>query len=197
MNINMVISQLKQSAVLFNNNVGGAAEYEKAVESQVWLPMPAAYVIPLEMHAGPNETMNGLYQICTEKVGIIVALDNSGDRRGQGTVATIDQVQAALFSALLNWRPDSFADNPGQASQNPEAGHESKGFRVDGAFLRGWDRARLFYEWDFSVDVTFTDADGWQQQGVPLTDIQTTITGGEYGQEIASFDTPIPTPPQI
>lgn len=172
MNIALVIAQIKAVSTLFKGNVAGAAEYEKSVADQTWLPLPAAYVIPLDMDAGENKSLNGVYQICTERIGIIVAIDNSADRRGQGAVAGVDQVQKAIFSAILNWRPDSTIDNPGSwQATNPQADHETRGFRSDGAFLRGWDRARLFYEWDFALDVTITDADGWQPTGTPITSV--------------------------
>jgi hypothetical protein len=193
-NIGLIIAQLKTSAPLFAGNVAGAAEYERAVEDQTWLPLPAAYVIPLDTEAGPNDSMNGLFQVCTERIGIIVAMDNSADRRGQAPVATIDRVQAALFRAVLNWRPDSSIDNPGQPAGNPQLDHETRGFRLDHANLVGWDRARLFYQWDFALDVTITDADGWQQPPfAPLTTLDIHV---DTVQPVDRFGTyPAPTAP--
>lgn len=180
MNISLVISQIRQIAAVFNGNVAGAAEYASGVEDQVWLPMPAAYVIPLEEEASENQSMNGLWQISTESVGIIVLLDNTADRRGQAPVATLDQVKASLFTAILNWRPDSSADNATQPAGNPEQDHETRGFRLERGGIIAFDRARLRYQWDFALDVTFTDADGWQPPATPLTEIQGYLT--EFGQ---------------
>jgi hypothetical protein len=191
--IGLVIAQLKnapQTAQLFGGNVAGAAEYERAVQDQVWLPAPAAYVIPLEDEAGPNEQENGVYQIVRMRVGVIVALDNTPDRRGQSAVATVDNVRPVLFKALISWRPNSSLDNPDQPASpvNPLLDHDlPPGFVYEGGFLRGWDRARLFFELDFGVDVAIGPEDGWRPKGAPLSEIDVTITGGLSGS-LATFN---------
>ena len=199
MNITQVIAQLKAAAPVFNGKVAGAAEYARGVEDQVWLLAPAAYVVPLDMDVGENTSQVGIYQHVTERIGVVVALDNStnpADRRGQTAVATVDQIQAQLFRALLNWRPDSTVDNPGAAqASNPQVDHEARGFSFDGGAVRGWDLARLFYEFDFALDVVITDDDGWKPACLPLVDIGVTLLmpGGGSGQEtLASFSIGLP-----
>ena len=182
MNIDLPIAQLRAVATLFGGNVAGAAQYEKAVNDQTWMPLPAAYVVPLEIEAGEVDTHGGYVQIVTEKISVIVVLDNSvpvqqGDRRGQTAITTIDQAQASVFSAIMNWRPDSTIDNPGNASLQPD--QDNRGYVFDGARLVGWDLARLFFSFDFALPVTITDAQGWQPDGLPLTSIGVTIESGE------------------
>ena len=178
MNIDIVINQLRTANVL-NGNVAGAAQYENAVQNQGWLPLPAAYVVPLGTDGGEVTSQTGYYQKITERIGVIVVLDNSvavqsGDRRGQTPVAGLDVVQQALFASILNWRPDSSVDNPG-APGNPsglasvQTDYGARGFYFDGADLRGWDLARLFYEFRFAIDNTITAADGWQPQSTSLS----------------------------
>jgi len=186
--IDLVIAQLKARAPIFAGNVAGAAEYENAVKDQTWLKLPAAYVVPLDMDAGENQLQTGLIQVVTERVGVIVVMDNRADRRGQGAAVGTYQTQAAIFRAILNWRPDSSGDNPGAQTGNWQADHESRGFTFAGGFLRGWDLARLFYEFDFALDVTITDDDGWQPEAVPLTDIAMTIIDQSTGATLAVVD---------
>lgn len=182
MNIDLPIAQLRAFATLFGGNVAGAAQYEKAVDDQTWLPLPAAYVVPLAIEAGEVPTHGGYTQILTEKISVIAVLDNSvpvqqGDRRGQTAITSIDQVQKSIFSAILNWRPDSTIDNPGNASL--QQNYDNRGYVFDGAKLVGWDLARLFFSFDFALPITISDLDGWQPNSLPLTSIGITIESGE------------------
>lgn len=118
---------------------------------------PACYVVPLDESAGDNESMNGLWQEVEERIGVIVQF-STDDRRGQGAAEEFDTMKAAVKSAVLNWRPD--------------VDRSSKGFRYAGGQLRDdFDRARLFYQWEFIIETLTTEEDGWQQPNVALTEI--------------------------
>jgi hypothetical protein len=199
MNIDQVASQIRTLAPLFAGNVAGAAAYANGVADQVWLPSPAAYVIPLSQDAEENTSMTGLYQIVRERVGVIVVLEtlkvggaaDLADRRGQAASAYIDTVKYAIFRAILNWRPD-------WDSANPAVNREGKGLSFVGAEFPeagAFDRARFFYQFVFQLETTITDADGWLLGWVPLTDVGGTITDPDNnGQTRAVFDVPLPTP---
>src|ERR1700733_1801330 len=126
MNIDTVALQVKTLCPLFGNSVAGAAAYADGVKDQAWLPLPAAYVLPGGMDAEDNSTLTGLTQIVHERVIIIVVLDtlmaggtlDISDRRGQAAAASLTTIGYALYSAVLNWRPDWTAANP---SANREA----------------------------------------------------------------------------
>jgi hypothetical protein len=179
-NIDLVIAQLRThpATSAYAGNIAGAAQYERAVQDQTWMALPSIYVIPLETEAGEVKSQTGYWQTNTERIGVIVVLDNSvptssGDRRGQTVIATVDQVQKSINAAILNWRPDSSSDNPG-APGNPSGAdsvyqdQESRGLFFGGASLRGWDLARLFWEIDYGLDVTLSAADCWQPATQPL-----------------------------
>ncbi len=193
MNIDAVASQLRAVATVFGGNVAGAAAYANGVADQVWLPLPAAYVIPREEDAEPNDSWPGLNQIIRERISVIVVLStpNAGgasdaaDRRGQAAAAQLPTLRAAIFKALLNWQP------PGANAARGIA-YLGARFPEEGAF----DRARFFYEFTFGLDVTITDADGWTVQGLPLVEVQGTITDGPGGATYATTDIklPVPTP---
>ena len=157
MNISAVIAQLRMYAPVFEGRVAGAADFSKGLEDAVWMAQPAAYVIPLDEEAGENRSQDGLVQLITERIGVIVAFDNTTDRRGQGPATDLHEVRAAVWSALLNWRP--YPDS------------EGRGFSYGGGQLRDFDRGRLFYQWEFVIETTVTDDDGWQAPTAPLTDI--------------------------
>ncbi|GAC1335492.1 MAG: hypothetical protein NVSMB20_10400 [Bradyrhizobium sp.] len=158
MDFGRVITQLRQYAPIFGTRVAGAADFAKGVEDTAQMDMPAAYVIPLGEDASENLDMTGLRQNVIERFSIIVAFDNTGDRRGQGVTVLYDTVRDQIYGALLNWRIDPH--------------NATKGIYSGGAQLRDWNRARLWYEWHFALDVIITDEDGWQEPNVPLTVIK-------------------------
>lgn len=154
MNLQAVIEQIKANCPLFGGRVAGAAEFA-ASKDQVWMDLPACYVIPLEESAGENTISNALRQLITEQVGVVVEFDNRADRRGQSVAETFEDMKAGIFAAVLNWRLD-----PQRAA---------RGLEYAGSRLLDFDRARLFYQWDFSLTSLITDKDGWQVPAEPLT----------------------------
>jgi hypothetical protein len=182
MNLDALITQLK-TVTIFNGNVAGAAEYEKGVQDQAWLNLPAAYVIPLDDEPGENLDLSDSQQISVERIGVIVVFSNAdavalGDRRGQAASSLFEPTKWAIFKALINWRPDSSVENPTVISAtDPGADHAARGLYYAGGRLIGFDLARLFYQWDFALEVTITDDDGWKATGVPLNEADFRITG--------------------
>jgi hypothetical protein len=188
-NLVAVIEQLRTYAPVFNSNVAGAAAYANAVETQAWLPMPAAYVVPTEDDAGPNTSMTGDWHVVTERFAVIVALDNAADptdRRGQLAVAGLDAVRASIRKAIVNWRPDF---RPGAVP--PDWGNAARGiYEIQGSRL-DMNRARLIWQFDFGIEVTVTEADCWQPTGPDLTDIRATVVDIETGGTLAVADLPL------
>ncbi len=159
MNLSTVITQLKSFAPIFNGNVAGAGDFERGIETVVSLPYPSAFVIPLGEFASTVDNMDatGLYQPVDQRIGVIDEVSNATDRRGQAAVTSLDTIRTAIFSAILNWKYDENAQ---------------KGLSFISSELVIFDRARLFYKWEFSNIYTLTDMDGFQVIGTPLVDIQ-------------------------
>lgn len=149
-----VIVQLRNHCPLFANNVAGAAQFERSVQDETWMPTPAAYVVPLDQESSDNQSQTGLKQVITDRIGVIVCFDSSADRRGQIASNQINITRAAIFSALLNWHID-----PTRSAQ---------GLYYGGARRLDFDRARLFWQYEFCFDEQYTDADGFQLIGQPL-----------------------------
>ncbi|HWX48127.1 MAG TPA: hypothetical protein VNZ61_08745 [Roseomonas sp.] len=178
MNLDAVIQQIRIFAPVFEGRVAGAADYALAAD-QIWLQQPAAYVTPLEDDAGENENQTGLYQVVREKIGVVVDLSNAvdpTDRRGQGPVTqAVYQYRAALWAALLNWRPDPV--------------NQARGFAYAGGGLVGGGLTRQWLRWqfDFVVETTVTTADGWHPPSEPLREIQGTVVNQDSGAIAAEF----------
>ncbi len=187
MNLAAVIQQLRDHAPVFGGRVAGAADYAKGVAEQVWMALPAAYVVPEDEDPGQQTaTGGGFNQDVTEAFGLIVVFDNStataaGDRRGQTVTHGYDAMRRAVFRALLNWRPPPSDGDVLRAAQ---------GLYYTGGELVGYDRARLFYQWNFALDTLISDADGWQDTLPDLDGVDITVDGPADAPEVvASIDT--------
>lgn len=146
MQIDTIIAALRtRCAAVFGNNVAGAAEF-KGLDETAALPLPCAFVIPMDDNPGDNTSANGTRQILTETIAVVVALSNAADQRGQAGAHSMHSVRAALLSALMGWQPTDDHDP----------------FQYTGGTLLAMDRARLFYQFEFSADYTLDETDGYQ-----------------------------------
>lgn len=187
MNIPEIIQQIKDHAPIFGGRVAGVAGYELA-RDQVWLDQPAAYVIAVEDEGGENQSQTGYQQILVEKVGIIVDLDNKMDRRGQdASTNAVGEIRSAIWGAILNWRPDSTVD--------PEQIGGGRGFSYSGGGMIEADRARLRWQFDFTIAVTITETVGFQNPSEPFRDIRITETDAATGQVLVVSDLLLTQPP--
>ncbi len=174
-----VVAHLRANVPVFAGRVAGAADFATGLESTVTQKLPAAYVIPLGDEAAPNDEMNALYQGVTERIGVIVEFDNSVDRRGQTVTLQYAPIKAALFAAILNWR-----------GTDPE--HALRGFEYGGGQLLEFDRARLFYQFEFVLETVITTEDGWQDQVPYLAEID---ANGDPGEPAPPFKVVFPQEP--
>ena len=161
-----VITQLKVNFVAVEGRVAGAAEFGASMSGTL-MPdaWPSAYVVPLNEDAEPNDVSNALYQIITERIGVVVEFDNSADRRGQSVTQLYANVRASLFAAILNWR-------------GLDPAHAMRGFEAAGGAVLQSDRSRIFYQWEFTFPTVVTDADGWQVNPPALLEIDANTDPG-------------------
>ncbi len=146
MDITAIITALKARTVAtFNERIAGAAEF-KSLPETANLVMPAAYVIPLDDDAGEQQSENGYSQIVRDGFGVVVVMSNTPDERGQGSIVSVSALRAVLWAALLGWKPD--------ASHGPVI--------YEGGQLLALDRARLYYQFEFSAATEITEADTYQ-----------------------------------
>lgn len=143
--IETIIEALKTRAPSFVGRVGGAAAY-KPLEPAANLVMPAAYVIHMDDEAGPQTSSNGYNQVVDDVFAVIVVLSNTPDERGQTALSSIHSIRAELWAALLAWQPDT----------------EHGAIEYRGGQLLDLDRARLYYQFEFSTRTEISEADTWQ-----------------------------------
>jgi hypothetical protein len=182
LNIGNIIDQLKTAVPALQGRVSGAADFAAGLESAVNMLLPAAYVLRLADDTTPNDLFPGLQQLVEERMAVVVEFDNTtgadADRRtGFAGVNQVDAMRANLWAGLLSWIPPD------------QVGRAARGFSYGGARLLDFDRARLFWEFDFTIETTLTDADGVQLSGDPLTQIQGTVDVGD-GAEVIIFNIP-------
>ena len=100
--ISSVIARLKTVSAL--KLVSGAADFEAAADSRP-TAIPAAYVLPLQELAGPNELGCAVAQLVTASFGIALATTNVSDAKGRGALVDIEALRKQARQALLGWVP--------------------------------------------------------------------------------------------
>lgn len=184
MNLDLVITQLRTYCTVLGGRVGGSADFDVGTEAVIAftdpvtnrLTYPAAVVIPLDDETRDDDQAQSgaLDQALTERIGVVVEFDATADRRGQGGVDQVQAMKYALFAAILNW--------------NPSPGQSVRGLRYGGGRLLKLDRARLFWQFEFTLDVWLTDGDGFPISGDPLTDALGSFSGNPPATTPITFD---------
>ena len=181
MKMNLIIDQLRTLCPAFAAvapalpRVAGAAEFKVIPETQA-LPVPCAFVIPLEDSPEPPKAMNAVRQEMVESFAVVVALDNTPDERGQASATSLHDLRAELWRALLGWRPEAHYD----------------GIRYEGGSLLELDRKRMWYRFEFGAPMEIGPSDGWEEGMVAaLPKLQTVHTNVDVIEPIA-FPAPGP-----
>jgi len=146
MQLELVIQALRDRCAVFSNRVAGSMQFKILPES-VMLPLPAAYVLPLD--DSPQEALgqNVVRQAMTDSFAVVVAISNVPDEKGQTAAHTIDGMRAILWGALLGWRPTL----------------RYNGINYEGGSLLQIDRARVWYQFEFGALMEIQGTDGWQE----------------------------------
>ncbi len=102
-----IIAQVKTVSML--KNVEGTVGF--ALAQQNLKGTPSAWVIPLMDAALPNRMMSGaVEQRVNERFGVILAVSNVRDARGEAANEDLEVVRSAVITALLGWQPDAGYD---------------------------------------------------------------------------------------
>lgn len=146
MQLDIIIQALRERCPALAGRVAGAAQY-KLLPENASLPVPCAFVIPLD--DAPQESMaqNSVRQLLVDSFAVIVVTSNVADERGQGSAHDIDARRSELWAALLGWRPALRYD----------------GINYEGGQLLSLDRARLWYQFEFGAAMEIEPADGYQE----------------------------------
>jgi len=117
--------------------VGGAADFA-AAEQSLRNKTPAAYVVPLTETARPNSSATLVVrQQVTQQFGVIFALSNLRDNRGEKALEDLHQVRQQVFEKLLGWAP------PGEQSL----------MEFGGGRLLEMDNQVVWWQDEFLIDI--------------------------------------------
>ena len=145
--LSATIEHLRRNVPALGGRIAGAADYVTALQSDnATMQLPAGYVLPLDQEANGNLVMVGLEQIVTRTFGVVVEFAVA-DRRGQAPAMRYDEIQEQLCRALLLWQPQAAIGGPG-TGRVPN----HQGFYLAGGRMLDFNRARLFYQWEFALD---------------------------------------------
>lgn len=153
MQLELIIAQLRALCPSFSGRVAGAAEF-KPVQEAAALPVPCAFVIPLDDRPEPPKALNAVGQEMTDSFGVIVALDNRADEKGQSAFDGVHAVRAEIWRALLGWVPGP-VNTVNRAT-------DYNGIFYEGGSLLAMDRARLWYQFEFGAQMWIGASDGWE-----------------------------------
>lgn len=145
MKIGPIVLKLRLANTRLENRIGGAAELALAMTYTLQSEM--GFVVQMAETANANTVDSGINQKITERFAVIVALKNdSSDKDKMGFIAydTLFDIRSEIFGAILGW-------------QMPDA--ESLVSYAAGRVVRV-DRAYLWYQFEFFVDIRITDDDG-------------------------------------
>lgn len=147
MKLSPIILRLRAASTSFNDNIAGAAEL--VVAEKETYSVDRAFVIPLVENATPNDQDLGINQKVNETFAVVVAVNNTADRRGQTAHDGLFTVRAEIWSAILGWKI------PGTNSV----------VEYSGGRLLSMTRAYLFYQFEFLTSMRLTEADGYTETG--------------------------------
>ena len=142
MQLELIIAQMRALCPSFNGRVAGAAEF-KPVSEGAALPVPCAFVIPLDDRPEPPKVHNAVGQEMTDSFAVIVGLDNRTDEKGQSGASSVHAIRAEVWRALLGWIPGPVN------TVNPATDYN--GIFYEGGSLLSLDRARLWYQFEFGA----------------------------------------------
>lgn len=146
MQLEPIVEALRTRCPAFSNRVSGAAQFKMLPES-VSMPLPCAFVIPLDDSPGDSQSQNSVRQVLTDSFAVIVAVSNVADEKGQTGASSLHSLRASLWSALLGWRPSQRYD----------------GITYEGGQMLSLDRARIWYQYEFGALMEIEPADGYQE----------------------------------
>lgn len=151
MQLELIISALRTRCPTFGNRVAGAAQFKLLPESAA-LAVPCAFVIPLDDNPKEPLALNSIRQVLNDSFSIIVAASNLADEKGQASAASIHALRTELWAALLGWNPTE----------------DYAGITYDGGSIISIDRARIWYQFDFSALMEIGPDDGYQEDELAL-----------------------------
>lgn len=128
-----------------SNNVAGAAQF-KQLEEATSIPLPFAFVMPLDDDPQDSKANNAVRQPMTDSFSVVVAISNAADEKGQAGVISVHALRAEIWKALLGWCP----------------GPDYNGIEYQGGSLLKVDRARLWYQFEFGAYMEIGPSDGWE-----------------------------------
>lgn len=109
MDLTPIIVRLKEQLAGFVL-VGAAADLDIAIGTLT--TPPAAFVLPLEDTAQPNDRLGVHHQLVTQRFAVVLVLSNLRDATGAAAAAELAVRRRALRDALAGWMPDAATGEP-------------------------------------------------------------------------------------
>jgi hypothetical protein len=128
-----VITRIRAQCASFSNRVAGASELPAAQRDSDTIAKPSAWVVPAREIATQNMIELGSLDRIQESFYVIVALDNTGEPRGQTSSIAVEAIRDELRAGLIGWAVDS----------------DHLPTQYDAGDLGDIDRSTLWYQFSF------------------------------------------------
>lgn len=145
--LSVLIAQVRSFCPSLAGRVAGAAAFKEAITlaESANMMVPAGYVVPLDDEAEAI-SQNGSRHRLTDHFGVVVAISNRPDERGQQAATDAYGLRRELWRALIGFRP----------------GADYDGIHYTGKTLLKMDRSRVWVQFEFSVYHEIGQGDTWQ-----------------------------------
>lgn len=107
LSLDPIIARIDAQVAAFKT-VSGAADLAAALR-ELKLE-PAAFVIPVADLARPNTLETGISQLVRQRFGVVIAVQNLRDAKGEKAQSELAPIRMSLITALLGWQPDAARD---------------------------------------------------------------------------------------
>ena len=131
MHLDSWLSRLKDECPLLKNRVYGAAEL--AAANSAAMQTPCAFIIPLAEKAEGVILAGGGKQRIVGQVGVVIAIKNVKDGRGEQSHHDLNAVRTEVFKALCGWQSTG-SITPTAFVQGQLAGYDNATLRWNDVF---------------------------------------------------------------
>lgn len=178
-----LILRLRERCPLFERRVGGTASFEVGSVAGVSLPIPHAFVVPVEetaMDTPGGDVLSQQVRLTFITIVCVSNTENREDGRGLTGGAAIEQVRRELLNAMIGWEPLTWAipipeNMRGHEDLMPNSRADSVRYR-GGSFLKMSD-GRLWHQFEWSID--FYDGRCLRGETERMTATGLSVSGGQ------------------
>ena len=168
-----VILRLREHCPSLKRRVGGTAKFSKSTEmNEAKIGVPCAFVMPQGTQAQPRTNEDSTNTLVTERVAVMVAVDNTIDRSRGGGVSAVDAlrgIESELYNALVGWRPLLLNDDDLKVTLHTDHGQKNNNEFLAMAYGDMQKSSAGTFNYSESTHISMSSARLWHQFEFTIT----------------------------